>query len=175
MMDGGGGWSDDCESETGAEAKDEDEQKRDERLRAEFKKSWDEWRRAMKTVDWRAVDQSMKQKAEKPGIVELMQADIGPMYAQMERSGKYGHLPRMAGCSVGQLGALNAESFAERVLSCANNVLTTGNTLLSDEEVEMLVILRMNRAFMEFMRTHYGHIVKQQFNQTIVDADLDDD
>ena len=52
----------------------------------------------------------------------------------------------MACNSTGQLGALSAESYCERVLSCANNVVITGNTLLSDEEVEMLVVLRMNRA-----------------------------
>ena len=42
----------------------------------------------------------------------------------------YGLIPLMASSSYGQLGALNAESFCERVLSCANNVLTDGNTLL---------------------------------------------
>eukprot|EP00327_Prymnesium_parvum_P036465 CAMPEP_0195622194 /NCGR_PEP_ID=MMETSP0815-20121206/16081_1 /TAXON_ID=97485 /ORGANISM="Prymnesium parvum, Strain Texoma1" /LENGTH=85 /DNA_ID=CAMNT_0040762971 /DNA_START=328 /DNA_END=585 /DNA_ORIENTATION=+ len=47
----------------------------------------------------------------------------------------------MAASSSGQLGALNAESHAERILSCANNVLVEGNTLLHDEELEMLVVL----------------------------------
>ena len=32
----------------------------------------------------------------------------------------------------------------KRVLRCAGHVLTEGNTLLSDEELEMIVILRMN-------------------------------
>ena len=45
----------------------------------------------------------------------------------------YGYIPLMASCSYGQIGALNAESFCERVLSCANNVLTEGNSLLSDD------------------------------------------
>jgi hypothetical protein len=31
-------------------------------------------------------------------------------------------------------------------LSCANNVITKGNTLLGDEELEMIVVLRMNTA-----------------------------
>jgi hypothetical protein len=74
----------------------------------------------------------------------------------------------MACNSTGQLGALSAESYCERILSCANNVVTTGNTLLSDEEVEMIVILRMNREFMEFMREHYGEEAKQKFGQTVV-------
>ena len=58
----------------------------------------------------------------------------------------------MASCSKGQIGALNAESFCERVLSQSNLVMTDGNTLLSDEEIEMVVILRVNREVMEFMR-----------------------
>ena len=74
----------------------------------------------------------------------------------------------MACNSVGQLGALSAESYCERVLSCANNVVTKGNTLLSDEEVEMLVVLRMNRDFMAFMREHYGAEAKQTFGQAVV-------
>ena len=59
------------------------------------------------------------------------------------------------------LGALNAESFCERVLRCAGHVLTEGNNLLGDEELEMLVVLRMNRNFMQFMRDRYGSVVKQ--------------
>ena len=47
-----------------------------------------------------------------------------------------------------------------------------GNTLLSDEHVEMLRVLRMNRKFMEFMREHYGHLIKDQhFGKTIIDTD----
>ena len=33
-------------------------------------------------------------------------------------------------------------------------VLTEGNTLLDDAELEMLIMLRMNRDFMEFMRKY---------------------
>ena len=74
----------------------------------------------------------------------------------------------MACNSVGQLGALSAESYCERVLSCANNVVTKGNTLLSDEEVEMFVVLLMNKHFISFMREYYGAEAKQTFGQTSV-------
>ncbi len=72
---------------------------------------------------------------------------------------------------LGLLGALNAESVCERCLSCANLFVTDGNTLLLDEEVSMLVELRMNVEFMEFnMRQHYAHlIVKQPWKITIVE------
>ena len=61
----------------------------------------------------------------------------------------------------------------------AKQVLTDGNTLLADEEINMLVTLRMNRDFMEFMREHYGeHVRKEQpFGMTVVndtESDLDD-
>jgi hypothetical protein len=36
-----------------------------------------------------------------------------------------------------------------------------GNTLLSDEEIQMMVILRMNESFMEHMRQHYRSTVKE--------------
>ena len=43
-------------------------------------------------------------------------------------------------------------------------------SILLDEEVAILVVLRMNVDFMEFMREYYGNkIVKQQWKMTIVD------
>ncbi len=98
-----------------------------------------------------------------------MSVDIGNMYKELSKHKVYGHLPAMAGCSMGQLGALNAESFCERILSCANNLIKSDNTLLDDPEIEMLVTLRMNRAFMEFMRVHYLDMLREQFGMTIVD------
>ena len=62
----------------------------------------------------------------------------------------------MASCSNGQIGALNAESFCERVISAANLVVSDGNTLLSDKHVTMLTVLRMSRDFMEYMRANYN-------------------
>jgi hypothetical protein len=44
------------------------------------------------------------------------------------------------------------------VCMCKGHVLTEGNTLLADKELEMIVILRMNRNFMEFMRTEYPEL-----------------
>eukprot|EP00978_Attheya_sp_CCMP212_P013132 scaffold32855_cov56-Attheya_sp.AAC.1 len=86
---------------------------------------------------------------------------------------RYGYLPLMASSSKGQIGALNAESYAERVNSMGKLVLTDGNSLLKDGETEMLVVvLRMNRDFMCFMHEHchYGeHILKMQpFGMTVV-------
>ena len=95
------------------------------------------------------------------------------LYTHKELTGNKspGLVPLMASCSKGQIGALNAESFCERVLSQSNLVMTDGNTLLSDEEIEMVVILRVNREFMEFMReqqevTDHGHLKTKLLGQT---------
>ena len=49
-------------------------------------------------------------------------------------------------------------------------VVTNGNTLLQDDEVKMLVILRMKVYFMEFMRERHGHVVgNQPWKMTVVE------
>ena len=46
--------------------------------------------------------------------------------------------------------------------------MTEGNTLLGEKELEMLVVLRMNREFMVFMREHYAEELKEAFGKTVV-------
>ena len=58
----------------------------------------------------------------------------------------------MMSCSSGQLGALNAESFAERINSAAKILVTNRRTRLSDKMIDMLVMFRMNRDFMKWVR-----------------------
>ena len=103
---------------------------------------------------------------------DLMPLDVGHLYREIAAKDIdrkiYGYIPAMASCSYGQIGALTAESFCERVLSTANMVLTEGNTLLGDEELSMLVVLRMNRQFMDFMRTHYYEELKGAFGKVAV-------
>ena len=91
------------------------------------------------------------------------------MYKELCKHKIYGHLPAMSGCSMAQQGALNAESFCERILSCVNNLIKLDNTLLDDPEIEMLVTLRMNKAFMEFMRANHLDMLREQFGMTIVE------
>ena len=76
----------------------------------------------------------------------------------------------MASCSHASLGALNAESFCERVLSAASLVITDGNTLLAPEEVEMLSVLRINRGYMETARSKHAEEAKQHFKMTLVEV-----
>ena len=118
--------------------------------------------------------------AAKPDIVtDLLPLDVGKLYKKISANDAgrrmYGFIPEMAACSFAQIGALNAESFCERVLSCANLVIDKGNTMLHDDEIEKVVTLRMNRKFMECMRTEYPELVKtltrQHFGMTVVKED----
>jgi hypothetical protein len=76
------------------------------------------------------------------------------------KSTKFGYLPMM---SVATLGALNAESFCERVLSCVKLVVSDLHVCLKAEEIRMHVTLRMNHGFMEYMRTSYPDTPLSEF------------
>jgi len=68
---------------------------------------------------------------------------------------KYGYLPQMAIHSYFGTGSLQASSFSERVNSAANLVLTEGNSLLSDDEINMCSVLCINKLFKQFCRQNY--------------------
>ena len=51
--------------------------------------------------------------------------------------------------AVAILGALNAESFCECVLSCLKLVVSDLHVRLKTDEIRMFVMLRMNQEFME--------------------------
>ena len=57
--------------------------------------------------------------------------------------------------TVDTLGVLNTESFCECVLSCLKLVVSDLNVSMKTDEIRMIVMLRMNREFMEYMRTTY--------------------
>ena len=65
----------------------------------------------------------------------------------------YGYLPLL---SETLLGSMLASSYVERVNSQAKLVMTTGRTLLAADELENVVMLRMNRDFMLHMKEKYA-------------------
>jgi hypothetical protein len=76
---------------------------------------------------------------------------------QQSKSATFGYLPMM---TVATLVVLNTESFCERVLSCLKLVVSDLHVSLKAEEIRMLVMLRMNHGFMEYMRSSYpGHSI----------------
>lgn len=147
--------------------------KREKDLEDEATKSLKRWLRL--TVDWKREFPEKLQGKDPTcldAVDDLMTLDVGILYrriveADFDRS-LYGWIPRMAAASWGQIGALNAESFCERALRAAGHVLDEGNTLLDNDELEKLVILRMNRSFMQFMRSNHADIVQDSHLNTLV-------
>ena len=80
----------------------------------------------------------------------------------------YGFLPKMATTSQGSIGALPASSYAERVNSVANQILTVGNSVLGPDEINKVVVLRMNREFMKYMRQDHPKASLQHFIMTLL-------
>jgi hypothetical protein len=72
--------------------------------------------------------------------------------------GKLGYIVAMAFAFTGDnLGS----SFCERINSDAKNVMTEGRTLLDPTELEMVVVLRINRDFMEYMKLKHPQLVTE--------------
>jgi hypothetical protein len=66
----------------------------------------------------------------------------------------------------------------ERVNSRANLVVTEGNSLLSPEEIDKLVVLRMNKEVMKFMRKNYPEIINSahaKFGSVVSPEDCKED
>jgi len=74
-------------------------------------------------------------------VVSIMKEDF---IEKDKDHSKYGWLPKMATCSKGSIGSLLASSFRERINCCANQILTSSNILLGDDEMEKLVMCRIN-------------------------------
>ena len=95
-------------------------------------------------------------------ITDLLDANMFKLHTDMLKSdkqcvkggqpAKFGYLPMMA---VATLDDLNTESFCESVLSSVKLVVSDLHVSLKPSEIRMLVMLRMNRGFMEYMRKFF--------------------
>ena len=151
-------------------------------LKEEFERVFTAWKERSRIIKWKE-QKTMKKPGSKdtemvwvmkttnikvpakgrPTWRQLWEVDMGVIMREIKEEDKqgtlFGYLPKMAMASKGCIGALMASSFCERINSQANLILTEGNTWLSDEEMEKLVVLRMNRKFMSFMRKYYPNAV----------------
>ena len=64
----------------------------------------------------------------------------------------FDYLPVMVGCSKCQLGALTAQSYAERINSAAKEINTKDRLKMDSVLIDKLVTIRINKNFMEFVR-----------------------
>ena len=174
-------WSDD--DNTSVSSSDEEDDTFPSECNNEFDTCFKKWRRYYKVINWYDVFPNFDKGTSPPFdlIDDMPPLDVGPFYMSLlenSHSGKhpnFGFIPLMAISSQYNIGALNAESFCERIISAGNLVMTDGNTLLNDNELEMLILLRINRDFMIFMREKYAHISKQNFKQTIITEEQKND
>jgi hypothetical protein len=144
---------------------------------AEFERSYAAWKALGKTLDWCAIPEIvgvLPAKESLDVIDDLLPLNIAPLYKKLIVDGKYGLIPLMAVASTYTIGGLNAESYVERVISAANLIMDEGNSLLGDVELEMMVVLRIDRKFMEFMRAKYGHVHHETFKCTVL-RDVDNE
>ena len=85
-------------------------------------------------------------------VTDLDRVDLKVLMEDIGENHNYGLLPFMMKSSRGQLGALNAKSFSERINSASKIVLDEGNCRMGYDMLNKLVTLRMNRKFMESRR-----------------------
>ena len=90
-----------------------------------------------------------------------------------ENNNVFGYLHMMCRLSPCQLGALNAQSFVERVNLCAKLIVSDKRTSLKHELIDKLVILRMNLKFMIYCRGKNGSIGKVNKLQNVIGNDED--
>ena len=102
-----------------------------------------------------------------------MTLNPGRVYKNIEKNDPekkiYGLIPRMAAGPKGCISFLPAASFCERVNSVAKDVMTDAHLLMGDVALEMMVVLRINRNFMEFMRNKHNKVSQQQFGRTVIE------
>eukprot|EP01051_Picozoa_sp_SAG22_P007790 SAG22_NODE_561_length_9080_cov_2.242623_3_plen_1054_part_00 len=162
-------------SGTGAEQEDEKDaemilEERQKKYEAEFNVVFPKWLKFQ--VDWKEEFQTelTAQQMEKASLDvqdDLIHLNMGPFYEKLVQNPvldgagnpQFGHMPMLARAHIGQD---QSESVCERVLSTANDVMTTGNTLLDDLELRRIVILRFNRKFMFEYREVYKDKILQR-------------
>ena len=148
----------------------EREQQERRRLMVEFDEVFRRWKKNTgdpNLLDWKKylsvekMDEIKSEKRKMSVYEDLIDVDISKCLSDLIKANTtlsngnmtYGLIPLLACC---HLGALNAESFCERVISCANDVVTKLHTRLLPEIIEKIVVLRMNKTFMEWMRTEHA-------------------
>lgn len=109
-------------------------------------------------------------------LMELWFVDMGKVIVHLcikpDKNRKiYGLIPKMPASSRGNIAAVPASSFPERINSIGNQVLTKGNSVLGLNEINMVAVLRMNREYMKYMRQKHPEASQQHFNMTVLKLD----
>lgn len=88
--------------------------------------------------------------------MELLRVDMGPLYAELAAKPNFEtYTPFL----MSKLGDNLAESFCERQIHVANQIMTTDRTLLKSENLERLALLRMNVDFIHRMKKSLAPLI----------------
>ena len=119
-----------------------------------------------------------EERCEPDPFRELIHIDMSVLMKRIERHNKdnnniFGYLPMMCRLSPCQLGALNAQSFVERMNLCAKLIVGEKRTRLNHELIDKLVTLCMNLKFMIYCRGEHALIGKVNEVQNDMGNDKD--
>ena len=117
----------------------------------EVMKNWIEWE-----PDWPGLYPNSNFGEELDVIKDLKDLDMKVLLTEAkklnDKDNRFGHLLTMCNATKFQLGALISQSFAERMNSAGNNIVTENRSSLGNETIDKLAILRMNRRFIDHCR-----------------------
>jgi hypothetical protein len=119
------------------------------------------------------LDLELPPVGEEIELMDLWKVDMGKvmkyLFIDVANSGLlYGFLPKMAFSSRGSIGSLLASSFTS-ASTPKQTRRSPKATSLDPAEVNMAVVLGMNRGLMKFMQEHYPEVVGQNFNMTVIE------
>ena len=145
-------------------------------LQEEFKEIWPAWQKLGKTIDYGALVGDAdrlpargKKWRELDAVKDLLNINIIPLLTNLAESGQYGFLPKLA---LSVIGKNQSSSFCERINSAGKLVMTDGRTLLGKKHLEMCVVLRINKKFMQYMKKKYKALGKELIKQFAKDTGI---
>lgn len=130
----------------------------------QFHSEMKHWKKAVASIDWASTFPHIDWVAYKANtaglsgpeqLIQVMDLDLSSLFLKFLKNPKLPHLPKMV---LTVLGNNLASSYVERMNSAGKLILHKGRILLSDHMLNMLVVIRMNRKFMEFMRENYPNL-----------------
>jgi len=131
----------------------------------EFDRAWPHWTAVAAKIPWSTFIPGLEVKpfADYDLIYDLLDAPMAQIYTYLEghcdKSGRrFAKLPRFAKTRIGNL---LASSYCERMISAGNLVMPKGRTVLSDDLLHKVVLLKMNRKFMEHMKKTYPQLASE--------------
>ena len=95
--------------------------------------------------------------------------DVGPIYRKLMEEDplrkKFGWIPLLAHSSLGQIGSLSAESFCERMMSVGKFIMPIHSTRLGSDEVDKVMVLRMNREKIKMLKIEMRDHIQEQVSK----------